>query len=143
MGLKNRSSGRITSAPALRAACPMPVSAKQLAGSLMGLSVTATDAAPAVRHRRVSSATMSGWVVADSIGGEAKAAFTLSRTRSPLRTKVSIPPSDCSASCSVRTRSDPCPMHIFFSMPRMEKSGRAAAWGSAAAGPGPAGSWVA
>ena len=109
----------------------------------MGLSVTATDAAPALRHSRASSVTMSGWVVADSMGGEAKAAFTLSRTRSPLRTKVSMPPSACRASCRVRARSDPCAMHIFFPRPGMEKSGRAAAWGSAAAGPGPAGSWVA
>src|SRR5210317_2221715 len=87
-GLKNSFCGKRTVAPAERAACSIPVKRKQLAGSLIGLSVTVTDAAPALKHKRVIALTISGWVVAQSMGGDAKAAFTFSRTRSPFLIKA-------------------------------------------------------
>ncbi len=92
MGLKKSSLGIKTRAPTDSAAWPMPVREKQLAGSFMGLSVTTTDEAPALKHRRATSASNWGFVVAESIGGLAKAAFTLSNTRSPLLMNASMPP---------------------------------------------------
>ena len=53
-----------------------------------------------------------GFVVAQSIGGEAKAALTFNRTRSPFWIKVSMPPSACGG--RVPIRSDPCAIRILF-----------------------------
>ena len=86
MLVKSDSLGITRFAPELWAASAMPLSAKQLSGLLIGLSVTATDAAPAFRHNRVTSASSSGLVVAQREGGVAKAAFTFIRTLSPLFT---------------------------------------------------------
>eukprot|EP01022_Parablepharisma_sp_SALTPOND_P017779 TRINITY_DN28915_c0_g3_i1.p1 TRINITY_DN28915_c0_g3~~TRINITY_DN28915_c0_g3_i1.p1 ORF type:complete len:896 (-),score=279.40 TRINITY_DN28915_c0_g3_i1:1251-3938(-) len=84
--------GRNTRAPAARAAGPMPESSKQEAGSLMGLSVTVTSLAPALRHKRTSSATSSGLVVAPRAGGLAKATLALITTLFPACTKAPSPP---------------------------------------------------
>src|SRR5512139_4107919 len=70
---KAPSAGRMTFAPADRAASAIPLRVKQLTGSLMGLSLTATEAAPALKQRPATSARSSGLVVAESMGGLAKA----------------------------------------------------------------------
>src|SRR5208283_2315437 len=103
----------------------MPLSAKQLSGLLIGLSVTATVAAPAFRHKRVTSASNSGLVVAQREGGVAKAAFTFIRTLSPLLIKHSIPPSALRAALTVFILSPPVAIAIFLTASGMEKSGRA------------------
>src|SRR5271157_5767664 len=79
--------GTMTRAPVAWAAPAMPVMAKQLSGLLMGLSVTITWAAPALKHRLATAARISGWVVAPRDGGVAKAALTLMSTLSPFWTK--------------------------------------------------------
>src|SRR5208282_5541997 len=112
-------------APADSAALAMPVSVKQLCGSLIGLSVTITDAAPARRQSRATSATRSGFDVADSAGGEAKAALTFRTTQSPALMNRSMPPSAASARLTVFTRSAPVMMLIFGAVDDgREKSGR-------------------
>ena len=76
-GLKQVRRGMISLAPEVRAAWARPVISKQLSGSLMGLSVTSTWAAPACRHNPATAASSSGLVVAPREAGEAKAALTL------------------------------------------------------------------
>src|SRR5664280_3787334 len=124
VGLNEDGTGRAIFAPAASAALAMPVSEKQLGGSLIGLSVTITDAAPARRQSRATSATRSGCDVADSAAGEAKAALTFSTTRSPDLMNRSMPPSAASARLKVFTRSAPVTMLIFGPVDAREKSGR-------------------
>ena len=112
--------GIATSAPARRAAASIPVSAKQEAGSLMGLSVTMTSDAPDSRHMAVTVSTISGWVVAPSEGGEAKAALTLSSTRSPGWTNAPMPPRVAKACRTVSDRSIPLAMQILSRIASME-----------------------
>ena len=78
-------------APLVRAAAARPVISKQLSGLLMGLSVTSTWAAPALKQRPATAASSSGWVVAPREAGVAKAALTLMSTRSPFWMKDSMP----------------------------------------------------
>ena len=101
----------------------MPVSVKQLAGSLIGLSVTLTAAAPARRQSLITSPTRSGWLVAPSDAGEANAALTFSTTRSPGLMNCSMPPSAWSARLTVLIRSDPVTMLRWRPTPVTEKSG--------------------
>src|ERR1039458_7921141 len=127
VGLNEDGVGMAIFAPADSAALAMPVSAKQLCGSLMGLSVTITDAAPARRQSRATSATRSGCDVADSAAGEAKAALTFNTTRSPDLMNRSMPPSAERARLTVFTRSEPVTMLIFGAVEDgTEKSGSVA-----------------
>ena len=137
-GLKNSFCGKTTLAPAESAACSIPVKRRQLAGSLIGLSVTVTDCAPALKHKRVITETISGWVVAESIGGDANAALTFSSTRSPSLIKASMPPMDFRASASVSERLLPRTMLIRGPNRGIEKSGICRAVESAAGRLGPA-----
>ncbi len=105
--------GTMIRAPVAWAAPAMPVMAKQLSGLLMGLSVTMTWAAPALKHRPATAARISGWVVAPREGGVAKAALTLMSTRSPFWTKDSMPPRAAIPRSNITLRSVPRTMAIF------------------------------
>ena len=123
VGLKAAGRGRANCAPADSAALAMPESEKQLSGSLIGLSVTIMEAAPAPKQAWITATTKAGLVVAESDGGEAKAAFTLSTTRSPRLINRSIPPSACSARLTVFARSTPVTMLSLLPAEATEKSG--------------------
>ena len=100
-------------APMVRAAAASPVISKQLSGLLMGLSVTSTWAAPALKHRPATAARVSGLVVAPREAEVAKAALTLMSTRSPLLMKDSIPPRAFTPCSTITFRSMPRTMAIF------------------------------
>ena len=126
-GTKSAACGTVNLAPAARTAGASPQRLKQLSGSLIGLSVTTTKAAPAARQRRASSATSSGLDVAPRMAGVANAALTLSSTPSPRRMNRPRPPIASRPRRNMAGRS--CPVTMLMPRPpsRAEKSGSKAA----------------
>src|SRR5574340_435605 len=80
-GANRAARGAMIRDPAVRAAWASPLISKQLSGLLMGLSATSTWAAPALKQRPATAASVSGWVVAPREAGVANAALTLRRDR--------------------------------------------------------------
>ena len=106
-GMNSPAFGAMILAPVERAASARPVISKQLSGLLMGLSVTTTLAAPALKHSVAIAASRSGCVVAPRDAGLAKAAFTLMSTTSPFWMKISNPPSAATPRSNMAALSEP------------------------------------